>query len=63
MLGAGEITRLLSLLAAELAGDGHTAELFMVGGAAMALAYDRERVTRDLDVVFEPKDVGRARRR
>jgi predicted nucleotidyltransferase len=32
-------------------------ELFVVGGAAMALVYNTERVTRDLDAVFEPKTI------
>lgn len=31
------------------------AELFVVGGAAMALAYNSRRATRDIDAVFEPK--------
>ncbi len=31
--------------------------LFLVGGAAMALAYSTSRSTRDLDGVFEPKAV------
>jgi len=31
--------------------------MFLVGGAAMALAYSRERTTRDLDAVFEPKSL------
>lgn len=30
-------------------------EMFLVGGAAMVLAYRRDRSTRDLDAVFEPK--------
>ena len=29
--------------------------MFLVGGAAMVLAYNRNRSTRDLDAVFEPK--------
>lgn len=29
--------------------------MFIVGGAAMALAYSTRRFTRDLDAVFEPK--------
>lgn len=29
--------------------------MFLVGGGAMVLAYSRERTTRDLDAVFEPK--------
>ena len=31
-----------------------TAQLFVVGGAAIALAYDNGRHTRDVDAVFEP---------
>ena len=34
---------------------GARARLFLVGGAAMALSFSRDRVTRDLDGVFEPK--------
>lgn len=30
------------------------AQLFVVGGAAMALAYDRGRLTRDVDALFVP---------
>ena len=37
----------------ELAGV--RAELYIVGGAAMALAFARDRVTRDIDAVFVPK--------
>lgn len=32
-------------------------DLYVVGGAAMALAYDLRRTTRDVDAVFEPKAV------
>jgi hypothetical protein len=31
-----------------------TADLFVVGGAAMAQACDVERVTRDVDAMFAP---------
>lgn len=57
MLSAAEIRRLLGLLEQELAAAGVVGEMFVVGGAAMALAYDRSRATRDLDAVFEPKAV------
>lgn len=57
MFSEGEIRRLLTLLDRELAAVGVVGELFLVGGAAMALAYDRSRATRDLDAVFEPKAV------
>ncbi len=30
-------------------------EIFIVGGAAMAMAYNTRRSTRDIDAVFEPK--------
>lgn len=32
-------------------------DLYLVGGAAMALAYDTRRTTADVDAVFEPKQV------
>ena len=31
--------------------------MYVVGGAAIALAFDERRATRDIDAVFEPKDV------
>jgi hypothetical protein len=36
--------------------SGERAELYIVGGAAMALAFARDRVTRDIDAVFIPKN-------
>lgn len=30
-------------------------EMIVVGGAAMIMAYSRDRVTRDIDAIFEPK--------
>lgn len=57
MLTGPQIRRLLGLLNEELSRAGCVAELFLVGGAAMAVAYDRSRATRDLDAVFEPKEV------
>lgn len=36
---------------------GYRADLYIVGGAAMALAFDRTRVTRDIDAVFAPKTI------
>jgi methylmalonyl-CoA mutase cobalamin-binding subunit len=55
MLTRDDIQGLLHELAEELQRRGITAEVFLVGGAAMVLAYDRERATRDLDAIFEPK--------
>ena len=33
------------------------ADIFIVGGAAMALAYDAARVTRDVDAMFKPHGI------
>lgn len=55
LLDAKRVRELLTELGARLASDGIEARLFLVGGAAMALAFSRRRVTRDLDAVFEPK--------
>jgi hypothetical protein len=33
------------------------ADIFIVGGAAMALAYDADRVTRDVDAMFVPHGI------
>jgi hypothetical protein len=35
---------------------GVVADIYVFGGAAMALAYDARRATRDIDAVFEPHD-------
>jgi hypothetical protein len=58
-LGPEDIRALLDDLSAELAARGARAELFLVGGAALAVAYDATRATRDLDAVFVPTDVVR----
>lgn len=44
-------------LADELEERGVKAHVFVVGGAAMALAYSARRTTRDVDAIFEPKSV------
>jgi len=54
-----DIRGLLDELSAELAARGARADLFLVGGAALAVAYDQSRSTRDLDAVFLPTDVVR----
>jgi hypothetical protein len=50
-----KIISALEALGEELANNGVRGQLFIVGGAAMALAYSTRRVTRDIDAVFEPK--------
>jgi hypothetical protein len=50
-----EITRLLRELGRRLADRGLVGELYVVGGAAIALTLDARRSTRDIDAVFEPK--------
>lgn len=50
-----EIVAALTDLAAELRRRGTSADMYVVGGAAIALAYDERRATRDIDAVFEPK--------
>jgi predicted nucleotidyltransferase len=37
-----------------LAQRGVVADIYVIGGAAMALAYDARRATRDIDAVFKP---------
>lgn len=63
-LGRDQIVALLTDLGHELTGQGLRGDLFVVGGAAMALAFNTRRATRDVDAVFEPKvEVYRAARR
>lgn len=40
-----------------LAGRGVVADVYVFGGAAMALEYDARRATRDIDAVFEPHGI------
>jgi hypothetical protein len=44
-------------LGERLASRGVVADLYVFGGAAMALAYDSRRATRDVDALFEPHGV------
>jgi Nucleotidyltransferase of unknown function (DUF6036) len=55
-LSADDIRRLFGELAFELDAAGQRAEIFLVGGAAIALCFDGRRSTRDLDAVFAPTD-------
>lgn len=50
-----KILEALQTLGDELTDRGVRGQIFVVGGAAMALAYSTRRVTRDIDAVFEPK--------
>lgn len=54
-LSKDDIERLLTRLGELAASEGIRIEMFIVGGAAMALAYNASRSTGDLDAVFEPK--------
>jgi Nucleotidyltransferase of unknown function (DUF6036) len=49
------ILEALQALGEDLTRQGIRGQIFVVGGAAMALAYSRRRVTRDIYAVFEPK--------
>jgi len=50
-----KIVAALQALGDELARRHVRGQIFIVGGAAMALAYSTRRVTKDIDAVFEPK--------
>jgi hypothetical protein len=54
-MGRRTILRALEHLADELGRRGTRADLFVVGGSAMALAYSLRRTTRDVDAIFVPK--------
>ncbi len=56
-LGHDDIVLLLGDVAAEAERREVVVSLFLVGGAAMALAYSSSRATKDLDGIFEPKSV------
>lgn len=55
LLGREKIEHLVAKLGYRCSQRGLHVEMFLVGGAAMVLAYGRKRATRDLDAVFEPK--------
>jgi predicted nucleotidyltransferase len=57
LLGRAELERAFAALGDRLVRRGVVADLFIVGGAAMALAYDVQRVTRDVDATFVPHGV------
>jgi predicted nucleotidyltransferase len=57
LLGRAELERAFTALGERLARRGVVADVFIVGGAAMALAYDAARVTRDVDAMFVPHGI------
>jgi len=54
---ADDMRDLLRELDAELQRIGTAAKIFVVGGSAMALAYNADRASADIDGTFEPRDV------
>lgn len=54
------ILQLFRMLNEELAQANTVGELHVVGGAVMCLAFQSRKATRDVDAIFEPKDVVRA---
>jgi hypothetical protein len=52
---AARILNALQALGDELTRQDVRGQIFIVGGAAMALAYSTRRVTKDIDAAFEPK--------
>ena len=70
-LTESELRSVLAELADHLRSRGETARIYIAGGAAMALAYDSEKLTRDIDasiieghgpVMEGVRDIARARK-
>ncbi len=57
LLDRAAITHAFGRLGDRLAQRGIVADLYVFGGAAMAMAYDARRATRDIDAVFSPHGV------
>ncbi len=57
LMGRAELEQAFTALGERLARQGVVADVFIVGGAAMALAYDATRVTRDVDAMFMPHGI------
>jgi Nucleotidyltransferase of unknown function (DUF6036) len=55
LLGRERIRELLAELGRQCRAAGVEVDMFIVGGAAIALAYSEDRATRDVDAIFEPK--------
>ena len=60
LLDRAAITEALRQLGDRLAYRGVVADLYVFGGAAMALSYDQRRATRDIDALFCPHGVVQA---
>ncbi len=57
LLDRGAIQEAFRRLGDRLARRGVVADVYVIGGAAMALAYDARRSTRDIDAVFQPHGI------
>ena len=57
LFGRVELERAFTAPGERLARREVVADIFVVGGAAMAMAYDATRVTRDLDARFVPHGI------
>jgi predicted nucleotidyltransferase len=57
LIGRADLERAFTLLGERLVRRGVVGDLFVVGGAAIALAYDAKRVTRDVDALYVPHGI------
>lgn len=57
LLDRAAIREAFTRLGNRLAARGVVADVYVIGGAAMALAYDARRSTRDIDAVFQPHGI------
>jgi len=57
LLDRQQIAEALRQLGDRLRFRGVVADIYVIGGAAMALAYDARRATRDIDAVFVPHGI------
>ena len=57
LLGRERIEEAFRRLGDRLAKRGVVADIYVFGGAAMALAYDSRRATRDVDALFKPHGI------
>ncbi|HTU74670.1 MAG TPA: hypothetical protein VMG38_14235 [Trebonia sp.] len=57
LLNREKLEQAFTALGERLVRRGVVADVFIVGGAAMALAYDATRATRDVDSLFVPHGI------